>query len=215
MSACMLAYLRFDVAAMLGDLRMAAGARAESLGRCPAVDRVGPCVGLARSRAFQLRHSALVWQSRHTWRGLKLPIVGAFLFFADIGLISSNAQSGSFPVCAVFAILVLSEITEDQQDASRAEGHSLRPITERCFAWERCCFSRNSQEIWRGWPMGHGGKRGRRLQRRCCVSRHRIWTLCCYTTRQSRGAMAAICHHLCERRRGAARNGRRVGMKPF
>ncbi|MGA2039076.1 MAG: hypothetical protein ABSH42_07355 [Bryobacteraceae bacterium] len=128
MSACMLAYLRFDVAAVLADLRMAAGARAESLGPdVPLWNILGHAPVLLEVVLFSFA-AALVFGSRaQQWRGLKLPIVGIILFFADISIISSNQQSGSFPVCAVFAILMLSEVTEDQQALLPAEGHSLRP----------------------------------------------------------------------------------------
>ncbi|MGC2110117.1 MAG: hypothetical protein WA655_11420, partial [Candidatus Korobacteraceae bacterium] len=62
------------------------------------------------------------------WRGLALPLMGAFLFFADFGLISTNAQLNGFPICAVFAILVLSVITEQQQSLPRAETRAFHPL---------------------------------------------------------------------------------------
>ncbi|HEY9140228.1 MAG TPA: hypothetical protein VIN93_05015 [Bryobacteraceae bacterium] len=127
-STCMLAYLRFDVAAMLGDLRMAAGARAELLGPdIPFWTVLAHASVLLGVVLFSLA-TALVFGSRvPRWRGLKLPIIGVFLFLVDIGLMSSNAQSDAFPVCAVFAVVMLSEITEDQQALPLAEGRYFRP----------------------------------------------------------------------------------------
>jgi hypothetical protein len=60
------------------------------------------------------------------WRGLKLIIIGALLFFADISLLISNAQFGDFPLTAVFAILTLNEITEDHRSLPRTGSRSYR-----------------------------------------------------------------------------------------
>lgn len=128
-SMCMLAYLRFDVAAMLGDLRTAAGARAEALKPKILVwntlDHASVLLGAV---LFGLAAALLFGDRVPRWRGLKLPIMGAFLFFADIGLLSTNMQSDGFPVCAVFAILVVNEITEDQQKLPATEARSHRPL---------------------------------------------------------------------------------------
>ncbi|MGO9009989.1 MAG: hypothetical protein ACLQPN_07790 [Bryobacteraceae bacterium] len=127
-SACMLAYLRFDVAAMFRDLRMAAGARAELLGPdIPLWTVLGHASVLLGVVLFSLA-TALVFGSRvQSWRGLKLPIIGTLLFLVDIGLMSTNAQSDVFPICAVFAVVMLSEITEDQQALPPVEGRYFRP----------------------------------------------------------------------------------------
>jgi len=125
-STCILAYLRFDVAAMLGDLRMAAGARAGALSSpvWMVLTHASVLLGVA---LFAFAAALLLGNRDPKWRGLKLPIIGTFLFFADIGLIMSNMQSGDFPVCAVFAILVVNEITEDQKALPAAEARSCRP----------------------------------------------------------------------------------------
>lgn len=127
-SVCMLAYLRFDVAAMLGDLRMAAGARAAG-----ALTPIGLALNTLKHASvlievvfLSLAAVLLLGNRARQWQGLKLPIIGAFLFFADIGLISSNMQRDGLPVCAVFAILVLNEITEDQRTLPAAEARYYR-----------------------------------------------------------------------------------------
>jgi hypothetical protein len=128
-SMCMLAYLRFDLTAMLGDLRMAAGARAEALKPkilvLNTLDHASVLLGVV---LFGFAAALLFGGRIPRWRGLKLPIVGAFLFAADSGLMVTNAQSDGFPVCAIFAILVVSEITEDQQALPAAEACSCRPL---------------------------------------------------------------------------------------
>lgn len=121
-SVCMLAYLRFDVPAMLGDLRMAAGARAGKLSPVvPGLNTLNHVSVLFGVALFSFVAVLFLGNRFRQWRGLKLPVIAAFLFSADIGLMSSNAQLGSFPVCAVFAILVLNEITENQGTLPTAE----------------------------------------------------------------------------------------------
>jgi len=136
-SMCLLAYLRFDVAAMVSDLRMAAGARTELLGAdIPLWYALGHAPVLLGAVLFGFATAVLFGDRAQRWRGLKLPILGAFFFFADIGLMSSNAQRDAFPLCAIFAILMLSEITEDQQAVASAEASSATPryVAVLCLA---------------------------------------------------------------------------------
>src|SRR5882672_1701731 len=90
---CMLAYLHFDASAMISDLRMAAGARAESLSIWIAIiNFLNHTWFLLGVLAFG-KASALVFGSRvPRWRGWRLPVAGFFLFFVDIALMSSNAS---------------------------------------------------------------------------------------------------------------------------
>jgi hypothetical protein len=59
-------------------------------------------------------------------RGLRLLWTGVFLFLVDIGILSSNAQPDVLPVCAMFAILVVSEITGQQQKLTEEEARPYR-----------------------------------------------------------------------------------------
>ena len=115
-SLCLLAYLRFDLAAMVRDLRMAAGARAAGI--TPEVVVVQNTLGhgsillgvalLAIAAMLTPNHRNLLW------RGPRLLLVGALIFAADIGLMSSNQQFDAFPLCAVFAVVVMGALTRDQ-----------------------------------------------------------------------------------------------------
>ena len=125
-STCMLAYLRFDVAAMIGDLRMAAAPRAGAL-RSPVgivLNHASVLLGVA---LFCFAAALLFGNRVPQWRGLKLLLLGAFIFVVDVALLLSNAQLGDFPVCAIFAILLVNEVTEDQQSLPAPQAHSYRP----------------------------------------------------------------------------------------
>ena len=98
---CMLAYLRFDVSAMMADLRMAAGARASAL-KSPVGALLTHASVLLGVVLFAISTTLFFSNRVPQWRGLKLIIIGALLFFADISLLISNAQFGDFPLTAVF-----------------------------------------------------------------------------------------------------------------
>jgi hypothetical protein len=127
-SLCLLAYLRFDLAAMLGDLRMAAGARAGALKpKIVLLNTLDHTAVLLTVVLFGFVAALVLGDRVPRWRGLRLPLIGAFLFAADCGLIATNAQTDGFPLCAVFALLVANEITLDQQSLPAAEARVCRP----------------------------------------------------------------------------------------
>lgn len=125
-SICVLAYLRFDVAAVLRDLRMAAGARAESM-KIPVWIVLNHWPVLLGVVFFCAATALLLGDRAPQWRGIRLPILGAIFFFADVGLIRSNAQADGFLVCAMFAILLLNEIANDQKTLAETAATSQRP----------------------------------------------------------------------------------------
>ena len=62
------------------------------------------------------------------WKGLRLVGAGALILLADIGLMSTNAQQGGFPLCAVFAVLVINEILWQQLPRTATPTRSSRPL---------------------------------------------------------------------------------------
>jgi len=115
-SFCMLAYLRFDLAAMLSDLRMAAGARSAAISVWAPYWYILNHAGVLLTMILFTLVAALQLGGRNRWlrNGWWLPLLGAFTFFADIGLMTSNAASEVFPTSGVFAILVLGAIAREQ-----------------------------------------------------------------------------------------------------
>jgi hypothetical protein len=122
-SLCVLAYLHFDLAAVVRDLWMAASARAEELRSPIKVARAHPKV-LISALVFSIASAICLRNSGSEWRGLKLPVLATFMFCADVAIISTNAQATGFPVCAVFVILVANEIIETAGTMLRARSRS-------------------------------------------------------------------------------------------
>jgi hypothetical protein len=129
LSTCMLAYVRFDALAMLRDLRMAGGARAGVLTPALVLSNALSHASVWLGVVFLVFAAALLSGKRvPRLHALKLLILGTFIFLADIGLLSTNAQFDGFPLCAVFAIMVLNEVTQDQQALTASEAYSGRPL---------------------------------------------------------------------------------------
>ncbi len=125
-SICLLAYLRFDVAAVLGDLRMAGGARSAALSSTTVMSNALHLSLLLRLAFFVAATAIFFNRTNLRWRGLRLLAIAAMLFLADVGLMSTNMQHSGFPVCAIFAILTVNEITKEQQGVPVAQRSSSR-----------------------------------------------------------------------------------------
>jgi hypothetical protein len=105
-----LAYLRFDVGAVISDLAMVAAARRHTLGWGHNIDDVLYwavthlislgllAYGCARLSRTKEASSLSVW---------RYPIAAAVVVGTDIVLLFTNAQANSFPLSAFFAILLL------------------------------------------------------------------------------------------------------------
>ena len=127
-SVGLLGYLRFSLAAMLRDLRMAGAARAAAL--TPrhvfqlGVNHASVLLGVV----LLALAAALLFADRIPgWRTPTLLAIGMLLFAADVGLMSTNSQLGGFPLCAVFAILMAHEIAQDQRSLPPAQAPVGRP----------------------------------------------------------------------------------------
>ena len=102
-SLLLLWYLRFDVAAIARDLSMAAGARASSFGLAVIFWKTLPL-------AWSLLAIVLFGWVAQNSRSVRLPLVGALVFGADVVLLSSNSQSAGLPLVAITAILFMNEL---------------------------------------------------------------------------------------------------------
>lgn len=125
-SLCVLAYLRFHVSQMLIDLRMAAGARSETM-QLPFSIILEYWPVLLGIVLFSLAAALLLGDTDEDWGGAKLAILGAIVFFADVATIRSNAQDGGFVICAIFAILMIDAITQEQKRLPLAQFQAKVP----------------------------------------------------------------------------------------
>ena len=128
-SISILGYLRFDVVAALGDLRMAGASRAGALEAQTVISKASPhWPTLLLMMVFVFAATSLSGNWIPRWRGLRLVGAGALILLADIGLMSTNAQQGGFPLCAVFAVLVINEILWQQLPLTATPTRSSRPL---------------------------------------------------------------------------------------
>lgn len=108
-SLAMLAHLDFGLAAMIADLRMAAGAKASSLDASLFLKRFVPNAGLMLLcvllgwRAGRLRRDGDT--SRHRFLFAALGIIAA-----DFFVMLSNQQPTQFPLCALLGLLAIDRV---------------------------------------------------------------------------------------------------------
>ncbi len=104
------AYLRFDVLAMLNDLRDAAGARTESVGLR---DNLFSFIGALSIILLVIPAAGCAWLEPEQERGLGprpavwVPLATAIAVVLDIAFLLTNAQPNSYPVMTTFAALLL------------------------------------------------------------------------------------------------------------
>ena len=123
----LLAYLRFDVLAMLRDLQMAAGARSESLSALGIISAAW--YSAVQFLVVLLLGFAASWfleSAGPRWRRFQLPLVAVLVIVADIGLLSTNAQYAGLPLVAVFALIVVNRVTTRQRELPETEARSAR-----------------------------------------------------------------------------------------
>jgi hypothetical protein len=122
-STCILAYLRFDVAAVLDNLHMAGATRAGLLSSRTVLPNASHA-SVVLMACFVFAITLLFDDRNPRWRGLRLPVIAGLIFVADVGLLSTNGQASDFPLCAVFAILMLNEVAQNRQSPPLAKRRS-------------------------------------------------------------------------------------------
>jgi hypothetical protein len=122
------AYMSFELAAMLRGLRLAAGARTQSLSlETPIHTIAGQIVPLLCGLSVALAASFLKpsWSKRFT--ELELPIGVAIISIADIALLSTNMQPSGLPLLGAFGILVANRFADPEYRFSSAEQQFALP----------------------------------------------------------------------------------------
>jgi len=128
-SLAMLAYLRFDLIAMLRDLHMTGAARNTALTGEAIVNKItGHPSMLLEVVLFAWVSSLLLSGRVPRWRGWRLMIAGVVVFGADLAIMTTNQQWDGFPLCACFGIVVVNDILREQQTRLATDGPSYRPL---------------------------------------------------------------------------------------
>ena len=106
MAFLFLAYLRFDVAAMAGDLLGAAAARSSSLGlRRASGDLLAGAVAHAVPLGILAYGAASL--SGSGWRVWRYPLAAVLMVAADTLLLITNAQPSTYPLTSIFTVVLL------------------------------------------------------------------------------------------------------------
>lgn len=104
------AYLRFDMLAMLSDLRDAAGARTDSVGLR---NNLFSFIGMVSIILLVIPVAGCAWLEPEEQRGIGprpavwVPLATAIAVFLDIAFLLTNAQPNSYPVMTTFAAMLL------------------------------------------------------------------------------------------------------------
>lgn len=124
----LLAYLRFDIQAVVGDLSMAAGAKSQHASAFGFFYLAGSnAVYLLQVLLLAFAGSLAVDAATPRWLDFRLLFLGALTFAADILLLYSNGQGQALPVIAVFAIILMNAITAHHRTLPTGEARISRP----------------------------------------------------------------------------------------
>lgn len=120
-----IAYLRFQLGAILRALHMAAGARAQSLSSKSIIySAIMHAITLFCVVGIAMLVSFLQSRRPRSLRELSLPLVAIIIYLADIALLCTNAQKDGLPLMGAFAILLASRVAEFRND-SPSPGHQF------------------------------------------------------------------------------------------
>jgi len=129
-----LAYLRFDVGAMVNDLFAAGAARSGSLGLghgfvdllTGAINHMAP-LGLLAFGCARLSGSTETG-AFSLWRACRYPLTVVVVVGADTLLLLTNAQVSSYPLTAAFAIVLLFSIDPALRSSAHVSSRKAAPL---------------------------------------------------------------------------------------
>ena len=123
-----LAYLGFDIQAVIGDLRMAAGAKSQSLSAYGLIAlAVFNSLHLLGVLLLALAGSLAVGAVSPRWLDFRLLFLGALTFTVDLLARFTSCQGDATPMAAVFALMVMNTITARQIKLPDAAACVTRP----------------------------------------------------------------------------------------
>jgi hypothetical protein len=129
-----MAYLRFDLFAVVSALRAAAGARAQALSlQLPTwIIKANPVplvlVGAIAVAGCFLNCGKRAWRDK-----FQLPLVAALVYCVEIALLSTNRQGPVWPILPVFSLLVASRMADSRNQSSPVIRESQLPYHASVF----------------------------------------------------------------------------------
>jgi hypothetical protein len=123
-----MAYLRFNLPAVVNALRAAAGARAQSWSPLTPFRIIetnpGPfflVMAIAIAGSF-------LYRGMQNWRAeYQLPLIGALVYVMEAALISTNGTGSDWPILPVFSLLVVSRMADSRNQSPAAMIESQLP----------------------------------------------------------------------------------------
>jgi hypothetical protein len=123
-----LAYLRFDLPAVIHSLRTAASARAQAFSPQVPIWVVEANPGLFFLVVAIGVTGSFLDRGKRTWRDeLQLPLFAALVYLIEIALLSTNRQGPVWPILPVFSLLVASRMAYRRTESSPAILESRLP----------------------------------------------------------------------------------------
>ena len=116
-----IAYLRFQLPAMLRALRMAAGARTQMLTLKAPIHNIANTVTAACCVLALAVAAAFLKPRRPHWLGdFYLPVAAMIVYIADIALLTTNSQTSGLPLLGAFALLIANQLAEVPKESLAA-----------------------------------------------------------------------------------------------
>ena len=123
----MLAYLGFDIQAVLGDWKMAAGARAGSVSFLALKSKfIVNTPYLVMIAWLGFRGSLAIENSRLGGRNFQILLLAALVFAADMLLVFSNQQRTQLPLATIFSIIVVNKVVARNRTVQDPEADPAR-----------------------------------------------------------------------------------------
>lgn len=120
-SLSFLAYLNFDIRAVLCDLQMTAKAKSGSLSFALMFEKIkANAVYYPAILSLTYASFLVIENDRSCWRLIQLSLLGSLVFAADMLLLFTNAQWVELPLVAVLALLMMNYVTSKIAESNKS-----------------------------------------------------------------------------------------------
>ena len=154
-----IAYLRFQLPAMLRGLRMAAGARTQMLSlRAPIHNIANTVTPVFCVLALAVAASFLKPRRPHWLGDYYLPVAAMIVYIADVALLTTNSQTSGLPLLGAFALLIASQLADVRQDSPAASQQFSLPYYGSVLLLAALLFLPQFTSDVMAWPIAAARK---------------------------------------------------------